>query len=499
LPSGPGWIPIHRLNSAEYNNAVADLLGTSLRPADYFQSQNATGFDTNAGSLSNINAAAARAYFDAAKAVADDVFGNAALKAQLVTCAPADPADTACAESIVQALGRRAWRRPLTAEEAALLVGRYSQARTELGKDHEGALAHVLRILLTAAPFTYFVEKDQDLSAAVAAKQPLTGYQLAQRLSFTLWGSGPDTALLDLAQGTTLADDATLDAQVERMLDDPKGQRFVGLFMEQWLNITRLRGHSVDAAAYPAWSEELRTAMLSDAAAFLSSFVFGQRPWSEFLTAPLDRSNPVLSGVYAGDPSGARGGFLGLPAYLTAESMPKRTAPTFRGKIVLDAVLCTTISLPNFAVPDLEDAGGPVIDPANTRAKLEAHRESSACKGCHAILDPIGLGLENFDAIGRYRTHYENGDLITPTGAIEGKDFNGLAELVPLLVSDPRLATCPGEKLLSFALRRTARSEDKAYVDAIAASWQSGTVRELVKHLVLSEAFRSRQVAASAL
>jgi hypothetical protein len=150
-------------------------------------------------------------------------------------------------------------------------------------------------------------------------------------------------------------------------------------------------------------------------------------------------------------------------------------------------------------VPDLEDAGGPVIDPANIRAKLEAHRASNSCKGCHAILDPIGLGLENFDAIGRYRTQYENGDVITPSGTIEGKDFNGLAELVPLLASDTRLATCPGEKLLSFALRRTPRDEDKAYVDAIAQKWQSGTVRELVKQLVLSEAFRSRQVAASAL
>jgi hypothetical protein len=496
---GPGWIPIHRLNNAEYNNAVADLLGTSLRPADYFQAQTATGFNTNAGTLANLDAAAARAYFDAAKTVVDDVFANADLKAQVVTCTPTDATDTACAQSIVQAVGRRAWRRPLTADELALLVGRYSQARAELQKDHEGAVAHVLRILITAAPFTYFVEKDPDLQAAVLAKQPLSGYQLAQRLSFMLWGSGPDSALLDLAQGSSLSNDATLSAQVDRLLDDAKGQRFVQLFMEQWLNITRLRGHSVDAAAYPAWSEELRAAMLSDASSFLSSFVFGQRPWSQFLTAPLDTGNPALSSVFGADPAAARGGFLGLPAYLTAESMPGRTAPTFRGKIILDAVLCTTISLPDFPVPDLKDAGAGAIDPANIRAKLEAHRDSNACKGCHAVLDPIGLGLENFDAIGRYRTQYENGDLITPTGKLDGKDFNGLAELVPLLVTDPRLGTCPSEKLLAFALRRTPRSEDKAYVDAIAASWQSGTVRDLVKQLVLSEAFRSRQVASSAL
>jgi hypothetical protein len=498
-PSSPGWIPIHRLNNAEYNNAVADLLGTSLRPADYFQAQTATGFNTNAGALANLDGTGARAYFDAAKAVVDDVFARAELKAQLLTCTPADASDTTCAESIIKTVGRRAWRRQLSGAEVTLLVARYSQARAELEKDHESAIAHVLRILLTAPQFTYFVETDPDLQAAVQAGRSLNGYQLAQRLSFTLWGSLPDTALLDLAEGAGLTDAATLSAQVDRLLDDAKGQRFVQLFMEQWLNITRLRGHSVDTKAYPVWSEELRLAMLSDASSFLGSFVYGQRPWREFLTAPLDSSNAALSGVFGADPAGARRGFLGLPAYLTAESMPTRTAPTFRGKIVLDAVLCTTISLPTFPVPDLEDAGGPMIDPANIRAKLEAHRASPDCKGCHSVLDPIGLGLENFDAIGRYRTQYENGDVITPTGTLDGKDFNGLNELIPLVTGDTRLSSCPGEKLLSFALRRTPRVDDAAYVAAIARGWQSGTIRDLVKQLVLSEAFRSRQVASSAL
>jgi hypothetical protein len=183
VESDPGWVPIHRLNNAEYNNAVADLLGTTLRPADFFQAQTATGFNTNHGALANPDAAGARAYFDAARAVVEDVFANPALKAQVVTCQPPDAADTACASGIIESFGRRAWRRPLAAGESQSLLARYGEARTALEKDHDGAIAHVLRIMLTAAPFTYFIERDPDVQAAAQTKRPLQGYELAQRLS----------------------------------------------------------------------------------------------------------------------------------------------------------------------------------------------------------------------------------------------------------------------------------------------------------------------------
>jgi hypothetical protein len=310
----------------------------------------------------------------------------------------------------------------------------------------------------------------------------------------------PDDALLDAAESGALGDPTELANQVDRMLSDPqKGPRFVESFMRQWLNVTRLDGHAVDPKSYPDWNEDLRAAMRADATKFLGSFVFDGRPWSQFLTAPLDTTLPGLAGIFKADPAGARQGFLSLPAFLTAESVPTRTAPTFRGKVVLDAVLCTTINLPTFPVPDLEMAGGMTVDPTNIRAKLEAHRKSPACAGCHALLDPIGLGIENFDAIGRYRTQYPNGDPIKADGQIEGVNFNGLAELVPLLVKDPRLAACPSEKLLGFALRRSVRTEDQPYIHDVASKWNSGTIADLAKQLIVSDAFRMRKVPASAL
>jgi hypothetical protein len=495
----PGWVPVHRLTNTEYNNTVADLLGTTLRPADFFQASTGSGFDNNSGPLSGITSANAQAYFDAAKSVVDDVFKNPALKAKVVTCTPAAAGDTACAQTILQSLGKLAFRRPLEPTELTQLTARYSEALTSLGKDHEGAIGHVLRIMLTSAPFLYWIEIDPNLQAAATDKRALTGYELASRLSLALWGSLPDTALLDLAANGSLTDPATLSAQVDRLLDDPKGPRFVQTFFNQWLHITNLGGHQVDAKLYPAWTEAMRGAMLADAKSFFSTFVYGSRPWSEFLTAPLTAS-PGLEGIFAADPPGARKGFLTLPAFLTAESVPTRTAPTFRGKVVLESVMCTTITVPaNLVIPDLDQGAAGMPDSPNIRQKLQKHRASPDCAACHNILDPIGFGLESFDAIGKFRTAYENGDPVDTSGEFVGKPFTGLDTLIPILTSDERYAACPSEKVLSFALRRVVRTEDKPYLDQLTMDWKSGTVRDLVKKLVVSDAFRFRKLPQSAL
>jgi hypothetical protein len=493
----PGHVPVHRLTNTEYNNSVGDLLGTTLRPADFFQAQTGTGFDNNAGPLTSITSTNAMAYFDAAKALADDVFQNAALKAKILTCTPAAAGDTACADTIIKAFGRQAFRRPLETTEVQQLTARYTEAITTLGKDHEGAVAHVVRILLTSAPFLYWIEVDPNVQAAALEKRPLNGYELASRLSYALWGSLPDTALLDLAHSGSLTDLTTLSAQVDRLLDDAKGPRFVQAFFEQWFHIRNLGGHQVDATLYPTWNEEMRAAMFADARSFFGSFVSGGRPYSEFLTAPLPQT-AGLSGIYQADPPGLRKGFLGLPAYLTAQSVPTRTAPTFRGKVVLEAVHCTILTVPpDLVIPDLETAGG--ADETNIREKLEQHRASPDCAACHQVLDPIGLGLENFDAIGRYRTAYENGDPVDASGTFAGVPFNGLDQLIPILTGDPKYQSCPSEKMLSYALRRGLRGEDTPYLEQLTTDWNAGTVRDLVKRLVASDAFRFRKLPQSAL
>jgi hypothetical protein len=276
---------------------------------------------------------------------------------------------------------------------------------------------------------------------------------------------------------------------VDRLLADARGARFIETFFDQWLGVRELQGHAVDPQAYPLWSADIQSAMTTQAHDFFAGFLTSGRPWAEFLSAELPPA-PALSGVLSGDPVGFRRGFLGLPAFLTAKSLPTRTAPTFRGKIVLDALLCTVIELPATPVPDLDESAPAGGDPTNIRDKLEVHRQNPACNGCHQILDPIGLGLENFDAIGAYRTAYEGGGAVDASGTINATPFNGPGELATILTQDPLFTRCVGDRLMSYTLGRILRTEDQPYVDQLIQNWNGGGLALLVKELTESDAFR---------
>ncbi|HEX2881828.1 MAG TPA: DUF1592 domain-containing protein, partial [Polyangiaceae bacterium] len=456
----PGFILARRLNNTEFNNTVRDLLGTLQRPGDLVQATTVSGFDTNASALSGINTAIATSLWQAAQALVEEVFANPAQLAQVTSCA-----DASCVQSFVETFGLRAFRRPLDATETTRFVGLYNTATTTLGLDHTGALQHLVKIMLLSPHFLYRLEADPDVAGAVAAKRPLNGYELASRLSYTLWSSMPDATLLQLAGTGELLEPTTMQAQVDRMLQDAKGSAFLSDFFGQWFSIRQLGSHSADADLYPAWSPELRAAMVADANAFFGKFVTGGQSWSALLSAPLDTTNAALADVYSADPPGSRAGFLGLPGFLTLTSRAERTAPTFRGRVALEAALCTKIEVPaNLDIPELEEAGGEQVEVTNVREKLQVHRENPQCATCHEILDPIGLGLENYDAIGKYRTTYENGDTIDASGELMGTPFNGLSQLSTILAGDARLGPCPSKMLLSFSMARILRSTDDPYV-----------------------------------
>lgn len=490
----PGHVPVHRLSNAEYNHSVTDLLGTGLRPADAFPQVDSVPFENEASALTDISEFHAAHYFDAARALAEETFADPALKAQLLTCTPAAGDDATCAQSIIEDLGLRAWRRPLEAAELTRLVARYQHARTALEKDHEAAIAHVLRILLTSAKFLYFIEVDPDLQAAASQPRELTGYELASRLSYALWGSLPDRALLDLAESGSLADERVLSEQVDRLLDDPKGERFTRGFFGQWLGVSRLPAHGVDSRLYPEWNAALGDALLADADAFFSAFI-DDRPYSELLSAPLTGGAGAAAGVYAQDPSGLRRGLLGLPAFLTVSSRADRSSAALRGKLVIERLLCT----PQLVGPTCGDESQFAPDAVTPRQQLESIHKLSACAPCHTTHDPVGFALEHFDAIGRYRASYADGQAIDTSGQFLGQAFTGPEQLAALLAADQRYALCPSDRLLSFALRRTPRELDAAYVEQLSAGWSSGTLRDLVKRLISSEVFRYRKLPESEL
>jgi hypothetical protein len=488
----PGFVLARRLNNTEYNNTVRDLLGTALRPGDFIQATTITGFDTNASALSGINTAIATGYFQAAQDLVDDVFQN---RAALTPCN-----DATCVQGFVETFGARAYRRPLDTTEVQRLVGIYNTAVATLGLDHEGALKHITKIMLLSPHFLYRLEVDPEVAGAVAQPRPLGGYELASRLSYTLWSSMPDAPLSQLAASGELVNVATLQQQVDRLLTDPRGRAFLDDFFGQWFSIRQVLSHQADPDLYPSWSTDLRAAMAQDANTFFAQFVTGGRAWTELLSAPLDTTNPALAAVYANDPAGARSGFLGLPAFLTLTSRAERTAPTFRGRVALESVLCTKIEVPaNLMVPDLAEAGGDQVEITNVREKLEVHRQDQQCASCHAILDPIGLGLENYDAIGHYRTSYENGDPVVANGDLMGAPFTNLNELSAILSTDARLLPCPSKMLMSYSLSRILGPTDEPYATQMTTTWAGGNIGDLVKQLVANDTFRFRRLPAEAL
>lgn len=497
-PTGDvGSIAIHQLSAREYNNTVRDLLGTQLAPGSAFQSFEAAGFDTLAAA-GVMNSRKVADYFSAAATLAQDLFSDATRRAAIVTCQPAAAGDTACASSIIGAFGLKAWRRPLEVNEVADLVVRY-QAALGLGLDHQGALQHVVRIILTSPQFIYRIEFDPDATSVHA----LSGYELASRLSYLMWSSMPDATLYEAAGSGALQGTDRLSQEVERLLADPRSRELVDNFAAQWLGSRRLNDHAVDTSVYSAWTPELGAAMQQEMGAYFDDFLHGQQTYDQFLTSNVNFVDSRLAALYGlPDPggvqltrvqnsSGQRVGFLGLAGFLTHTSRMDRTAPSIRGKWVVNSLKCLELELPpNLTPPPLgEPAAG-----QTERQVLEAHRAAPACAGCHNILDPVGLGLEHFDGIGRYRANYENGLPIDSVGTLtDGSQFDGLLQLAQAMSKDPGFVSCAARKLFVYGLGRKVDGSE-AYVDQIVARWQARglSLRNLLQALVESDTFRSR-------
>jgi hypothetical protein len=279
----PGTKTLHRLNSAEYNATVADILGTKMQPANSsWLRGEADGFD-NIAVVLDLDEAQYKRYFDTAEAIAEDVFANAALKAKVVTCATED---ATCVQSIISATGRRLFRRPMNSDEVGTYNKVYTAARG-LGENHEGGIKQVVRALLSSSEFLYRIEFDPNPTSTT--KHPVAPFELASRLSYFLWSSAPDDALLDAAADSSLTQDATLRATVDRMLADRvKSGRFVENFVGQWLGARKLPEHPADAKLFPQWSSQLAGSLTEEMYLYFTEFLKGNRPWVDFMTADIN-------------------------------------------------------------------------------------------------------------------------------------------------------------------------------------------------------------------
>jgi hypothetical protein len=491
--------PIHRLSGVEYDNTLRDLTGTSLRFGAGFTKEEAEGFDNIAAALS-MNPRQVEAYFVAARKVSADVFAQPALRDRIVPCSP--DASTACAETVIRDFGLRAFRRPITPAESAALLAKYQEAQT-LGATAMGAIEHLVHIMLASPEFLYRIEHDANL--ADPTPHPLDGYELASRLSYALWSSMPDDTLLQrAADGAILAPEGLL-GEVERMLGDPRSEMLVKNFAGQWLGIHRLHEHVASPTIFPEYGPELASSMQQEMEQYVAEFLVSDRPYTEFLSADVNFVDARLAAFYGlaapatpgftrvTNTTDTRGGFLGLAGFLTHTSRETRTSPIIRGSWILDAVWCMKLEVPaNLVIEALpEPAEG--APPTTVREQIAIHRAAAACAGCHNMIDPIGLALENFDAIGRYRGVYENGLPIDAKGVMPGGEMvDGLASLASALGNDPRFLSCAVSKFGTYALGLALPGTNR---EQIVSRWTTGvpTLRSLIKATVTHESFRFRR------
>jgi len=503
----PGRKDMHRLNTAEYNATVADVLGTTLQPANgNWRGGELAGFD-NMASVLGVDETQYERYFEAARSLAREVFASDELRARFVSCELGEPS---CVRATLETAGLRLLRRPLAADEV-LTYQRVYDAAIALGDTPMAALELVLQALLSSAEFVYRIEFDAQPQST--APHPLSAFELASRLSYFLWSSAPDEALLSAAADGGLLEPVTLSAVVDRMLDDPKSERFVSNFAGQWLGARQVVSHPVDATVYP-WSPFVALAAANEITLFFSEFLRTDRSWFEFPTADVNYVDDWLASLYGmktplENPSRVefkddrRAGFFGLAGFLSLTSFDRRTSPSLRGRWIAGNMLCRVPPEPPPNVPSLEDSDQD-SSARSVRELLDQHRRDEQCAGCHSLFDPYGLALEEYDAIGRYRSVYDDGTAVDASAVLEASEsypegvaFTGLEGLAGVVASDPQFGRCFAEKLLTYGLGRPVTANDQPYLEQAQRDWSAPTevpsIRRMIRTLVLSEPFRFRR------
>ena len=423
------------------------------------------------------------------------------------TAAPAD--ERACANDIVSRLARRAYRRPVTPDDLDTLLGFFDRGRED-GGSFDAGIQLALERMLVDPDFLLRIERDP-AGAAPGEPYGLSDVEVASRLSFFLWGSIPDEPLLDAAEQGTLTDPAVLDAQVRRMLADPRARSLVDDFAVQWLHLRNLEDVTGDPVPFPDFDDNLVEAFRQETTLFLASTMREDRSVLDLLAADYTFVNERLArhygipGIYGSrfrrvalPDREQRGGLLGHGGLLALTSYPTRTSPVLRGKWLLDTILGAPPPSPPADVPALPERGEGGRT-TSVRERLERHRQAPACATCHASIDPPGFALEQFDGLGAWRSADEFGNPIDATATMpNGRTVAGMAGLRALLLERPaQFAGTVTEKLLSYALGRGLEHVDKPTVRAVVRDAAADDYRwsALIAAVVKSPAFLMRNAA----
>jgi len=432
--------------------------------------------------------------------------GNSPSRQRIMICTPTSTAnEEACATRILTSLARRAYRRPVTAADVRPLLAFYREERAE-GSFDQG-IERALNRLLVSAEFLLRVEADPPKTPPGSVYR-ISDVSLASRLSFFLWNSIPDDTLLTLAEQKRLSDPAVLDKQVRRMIADARFDSFVETFAGQWLFLRNLTASVPVQQNFPDFDDTLRQAFRTETELFFKSVIREDRSALDLLRADYTFLNERLAAHYGiADvkgtrfrrvtlpPGSRRGGLLGQGSILTVTSYPDRTSPVVRGKWILENLLGTPPPSPPPGVPPLKPPSF-ATKVLSVRERMIDHRRNPPCAGCHAMMDPLGLALENFDAVGKWRSLDESGGPIDASGALpDGTKFDGADGLRQALLGSDRFVMTLTEKLMTYALGRGVDYYDEPAVRGIVRTASRDDVRfvSLIRGVVQSVPFQMRR------
>lgn len=508
-PRDPGHFVIRRLSKVEYGNTLHDLYGVGPSVVDSLPEE-----VVGEGYLNSISPLQSELFLDIANKVIDEVVspeGKAptGVQKRLFGETPSNSADLRkAARQVARSLARDAYRRPPTEAELDVLVGIFDLAR-ENQLDYTASLGLMWKAVLVSPQFLFITP-----AVEVDSKDPvvpLDDYQLASRLSYLLWSAPPDAELSAVADKGGLHKSEVLRAQVERLLAHDRSRALFDGFGAQWLGVGGLESQAFDPDVFPQMTPALRKAMMEEARLFFQSIVRENQSVFRFVDSDYTFLNEPLAKLYGLEQTvqgptmrrvklenANRGGILGMPATLASTSFPNRTSPVRRGVWVLEQVLGERVPPPPPDVPELEEQEQKSVEGLTLRQRTELHQSEPTCANCHRLLDPIGFGLENFDAIGRWREKDDVGVAIDSAGKIpNGEGFSNPAELKGLLASRKAdLARNLAERLMAYALGRQLEGYDEIVIDQLMVkiAQDQYRMRTMITEVITSYLFTHRKV-----
>lgn len=502
---GPAPGAYRRLTASAFRNSLRDLLqgpvtvGT-LEP----DSWSVGGFASVSAATVAVSATGVERYQAAIDSATAAAFADTARRNTLLGCTPKSATDMACFQSFVTKFGRLAWRRPLTAAQVTRYTTLIASVSATLGDVNEGMRAGMQGLLLSPN-FLYRLERGVAPAAGGSAFWQYTSSELASRLSFFLTNSTPDATLLDLADQNGLQTKEAILAQADRLLASPVGRESVGNFATDLYQLEVIATRAKDPK-FTEYTPALQTGMIQEIPAMFQSIVFDRNASAlELLTTRNTSVNKELAALY-GLPTtglsstaltattlpatGQRAGLLTTAGFLSMFANQEEGSPTLRGKFIRETILCGIVPMPPPDVtPEFADLPAGVVQ--TKRQRLTAHQTIQSCAVCHKQMDPLGLPLESFDAIGKYRTA-DQGLAIDLSGEVDGMAFSGPVELGQTLASHPAAADCLVRNMYRYGTGHVETASEQQVLDTLKSAFKAGGyhMRDLIRDIVSSDGFR---------